>query len=49
MSMPTTNDRLDRWVHRVTLAGLIALAATLATVGATLYVHREPPPSAGAP
>lgn len=41
------NDTLDRWIQRVTLVGLIALAATLATVGASLYAHREPPPAAG--
>jgi hypothetical protein len=41
------NDTLDRWVQRVTLVGLIALAATLATVGATLYAHRDPPSQAG--
>jgi hypothetical protein len=37
------NDTLDRWIQRVTLAGLLALAATLVTVGASLYAHREPP------
>ncbi|WP_186001804.1 MULTISPECIES: hypothetical protein [Corallococcus] len=41
------NDTLDRWIQRVTLMGLLALAATLATVGATLYTHREPPPASG--
>ena len=41
------NDTLDRWIQRVTLVGLIALAATLATVGASLYAHPEPPPAAG--
>ncbi|CAM4471195.1 hypothetical protein HRD49_06515 [Corallococcus exiguus] len=45
------NDTLDRWIQRATLTGLLALAATLATVGATLYVHRDPPAasSAGTP
>ncbi|GMT96453.1 hypothetical protein KH5H1_05720 [Corallococcus caeni] len=37
------NDTLDRWIQRATLMGLLALAATLATVGATLYAHRDPP------
>ncbi|NOK35358.1 hypothetical protein [Corallococcus exercitus] len=37
------NDTLDRWIQRATLTGLLALAATLATVGATLYAHRDPP------
>ena len=31
------NDTLDRWIQRVTLAALIALTATLLTVGAALY------------
>lgn len=37
------NDTLDRWIQRVTLSGLIALAAALVAVGAQLYAHREPP------
>ena len=41
------NDTLDRWIQRVTLAGLIALAAALLTVGASLYAHREPPSASG--
>ncbi|WP_167508134.1 hypothetical protein [Corallococcus aberystwythensis] len=40
------NDTLDRWIQRATLMGLLALAATLATVGATLYAHRDPPAAA---
>ena len=31
------NDTLDRWIQRVTLAALLALTATLLTVGASLY------------
>jgi hypothetical protein len=31
------NDTLDRWIQRVTLAALLALTATLLTVGAALY------------
>lgn len=31
------NDTLDRWVQRLTLATLVALAATLLTVGVVLY------------
>ncbi|QRK04650.1 hypothetical protein JQX13_30925 [Archangium violaceum] len=31
------NDTLDRWIQRVTLAALLALVATLLTVGVTLY------------
>ncbi|WP_167509461.1 hypothetical protein [Corallococcus llansteffanensis] len=41
------NDTLDRWIQRLTLVGLIALAATLATVGASLYAHPAPSPAAG--
>ncbi|WP_167509015.1 hypothetical protein [Corallococcus sicarius] len=41
------NDTLDRWIQRATLVGLIALAATLATVGASLYAQPEPRPAAG--
>lgn len=31
------NDTLDRWIQRVTLAAMVALAATLLTVGVILY------------
>jgi hypothetical protein len=31
------NDTLDRWIQGVTLAALIALTATLLTVGVALY------------
>ena len=31
------NDTLDRWIQRVTLVALLALAAALLTVGAALY------------
>jgi hypothetical protein len=31
------NNTLDRWIQRVTLAALLALTATLLTVGAALY------------
>jgi hypothetical protein len=31
------NDSLDRWIQGVTLAALIALTATLLTVGVALY------------
>ncbi len=31
------NDTLDRWIQRVTLATLVALAATLTAVGVVLY------------
>jgi hypothetical protein len=31
------NDTLDRWIQGVTLAALIALTATLLTVGVSLY------------
>jgi hypothetical protein len=31
------NDTLDRWIQRVALAALLALTATLLTVGAALY------------
>jgi hypothetical protein len=31
------NDTMDRWIQRVTLAAMIALAAALVTVGARLY------------
>jgi len=32
------NDAVDLWIQRVTLAALVALAATLVTVGVALYV-----------
>jgi hypothetical protein len=31
------DDTLDRWIQRVTLAALLALTATLLTVGVSLY------------
>jgi hypothetical protein len=31
------NDTLDRWIQRVTLAAMVALAATLLAVGVALY------------
>ena len=31
------NDTLDRWIQRVTLAAVLAVAATLLTVGVSLY------------
>jgi hypothetical protein len=31
------NDAVDRWIQRVALAALVALAATLVTVGVVLY------------
>ncbi|MBU8894942.1 hypothetical protein KRR26_04975 [Corallococcus sp. M34] len=33
------NHTLDRWIQRATLAGLLALAAALVTVGARLYAE----------
>jgi hypothetical protein len=40
------NDTLDRWIQRVTLAALLALTATLLTVGVSLYASDS---KAGAP
>jgi len=31
------NDTLDRWIQRVTLAAMVALAAALLAVGVALY------------
>jgi hypothetical protein len=31
------NDAVDLWIQRVALAALVALAATLVTVGVVLY------------
>jgi hypothetical protein len=44
------NDTLDRWIQRVTLAAMVALAATLLAVGVSLYASRSEarPPSAQA-
>ncbi|MFY2557646.1 hypothetical protein ACN469_08465 [Corallococcus terminator] len=42
-----TNDTLDRWIQRATLAAMIALAAALVTVGARLYGPRSSVPPAG--
>ncbi|NMO21594.1 hypothetical protein HPC49_31945 [Pyxidicoccus fallax] len=41
------NDTMDRWIQRVSLAAMIALAAALLTVGAQLYGPQPPPPEAG--
>jgi len=41
------NDTLDRWIQRVTLAAMVALAATLLAVGVSLYASdSEAHPSA---
>lgn len=37
------NDTADRWIQRMALAALVALAATLVTVGVLFYA-----PSSGA-
>lgn len=42
-----TNDTLDRWIQRATLAAMIALAAALVTVGARLDGPRASVPPAG--
>jgi hypothetical protein len=34
------NTTLDRWIQRLTLVVLLALAATLLTVGVALYAPR---------
>ena len=31
------NDTLDRWIQRITLVAMLALTATLLTVGVALY------------
>jgi hypothetical protein len=41
------NDTLDRWIQRVTLAAMIAVAAALLTVGARLYGPQSQRPQAG--
>ncbi|MBZ4417114.1 hypothetical protein [Myxococcus sp. RHSTA-1-4] len=41
------NDTMDRWIQRVTLAAMLALAAALLTVGARLYGPQPAPPEAG--
>jgi hypothetical protein len=41
------NDTMDRWIQRVTLAAMIAMAAALLTVGARLYGPQQAPPQAG--
>lgn len=46
------DDTLDRWIQRVTLAALLALAAALLGVGVTLYAPRsdaEPPAASHTP
>lgn len=35
------NDTLNRWIQRVTLAAMVALAATLLAVGVSLYASRS--------
>ena len=35
------NDTLDRWIQRVTLAALLALTATLLSVGLALYASNS--------
>lgn len=35
------NDTLDRWIQRVTLAAVLAVAATLLTVGVALYASES--------
>jgi len=42
------NDVADRWIQRVTLAAMVAMAAALLTVGARLYGPLQPRPPAGA-
>jgi hypothetical protein len=45
------NDTLDRWIQRVTLAAMVALAAALLAVGVTLYAstsEAHPAPNAAA-
>ena len=39
-SRPVTDSRFDRWIQRVALATLLALAAALVTTGVTLYGPR---------
>ncbi|QSQ16711.1 hypothetical protein [Myxococcus landrumensis] len=41
------NDTLDRWIQRVTLAAMIAVAAALVTVGARLYGPQASVPTSG--
>ncbi|MCP3097680.1 hypothetical protein LZ198_02185 [Myxococcus sp. K15C18031901] len=41
------NDTLDRWVQRVTLVAMLAVAAALVTVGARLYGPRANPTPPG--
>ena len=41
------NDTMDRWVQRVTLAAMIAVAAALLTVGARLYGPQSQRPETG--
>lgn len=45
------NDTLNRWIQRVTLAAMVALAAALLAVGVALYApateaHESPAKSA---
>jgi hypothetical protein len=44
------NDTLDRWIQRVTLAAMVALAAALLAVGLSLYASGSEAraPAAGA-
>lgn len=39
-SKPMADSRFDRWIQRVALATLLALAAALLTTGVTLYGPR---------
>ncbi|GEM_PF-5195188 len=41
------NDMADRWIQRITLAAMVAMAAALLTVGARLYGPQQPRPPAG--
>ncbi len=35
------NDTLDRWIQRVTLAAVLAVAASLLSVGVALYASKS--------
>ncbi len=37
------NDTLDRWIQRVTLAAVLAVALVLLTVGVALYGSKPEP------
>jgi hypothetical protein len=38
------DDRLDRWVRRLTLGAVLSLAATMLGIGIALYSPQEPAP-----